>query len=105
MGTNVVPLARYIATDMNVDTRTNSDSTYLDSITTRIPMGAWGKPEDFKGPAIFLASNASSYVSGETIVVRGTHATHTMWKHPERSLLTRLTVAGWHDEGSLQKCL
>jgi NAD(P)-dependent dehydrogenase (short-subunit alcohol dehydrogenase family) len=60
----------YIATDMNIDTRTNPDQTYYESILSRIPMGHWGKPEDFKGPIVFLASNASSYVSGETIVVR-----------------------------------
>ncbi|UKZ76785.1 hypothetical protein TrVFT333_004495 [Trichoderma virens FT-333] len=35
------------------------------------PHGTLGKPEDFKGPAVFLASDASSYVSGETIVVDG----------------------------------
>ncbi|PNP59987.1 hypothetical protein THARTR1_00011 [Trichoderma harzianum] len=61
----------YIATDMNTDTRSNPDQTYYQSIVTRIPMGHWGKPEDFKGPAVFLASDASSYVSGETIVVDG----------------------------------
>ncbi|KAI1622018.1 hypothetical protein EDD37DRAFT_652370 [Exophiala viscosa] len=61
----------YIATDMNVDTRTNADTTYYDSITTRIPQGRWGNPDEFKGPAIFLASQASSYVTGETVVVDG----------------------------------
>ncbi|EXJ89089.1 hypothetical protein A1O3_02153 [Capronia epimyces CBS 606.96] len=61
----------YIATDMNVDTRTNQDTTYFDSITTRIPQGRWGTPEEFKGPAVFLASRASSYITGETIVVDG----------------------------------
>jgi hypothetical protein len=56
---------------MNTDTRGNPDNAhYYQSILTRIPMGHWGKPEDFKGPAVFLASDASSYVSGETIVVR-----------------------------------
>lgn len=55
---------------MNADTRNNPDQSYYNSIVTRIPMGHWGKPEDFKRPAVFLASNASSYISGETIVVR-----------------------------------
>ena len=63
-------IARYIATDMNTDTRTNSDKSYYDSITARIPMGKWGEPKDFVGPAIFLASRASSYVSGEILLVR-----------------------------------
>jgi len=61
---------RYIATDMNADTRTNADTAYYDSITTRIPMGRWGDVKEFVGPAVFLASQASSYVSGEILVVR-----------------------------------
>ena len=31
----------------------------------------WGKPEDFSGSAIFLASNASNYVNGEILTVDG----------------------------------
>ncbi|OKL55521.1 hypothetical protein UA08_09212 [Talaromyces atroroseus] len=61
----------YIATDMNIDTRTNPDQTYYESILTRIPTGRWGRPEEFKGPAVFLASDASSYITGEIIVVDG----------------------------------
>ncbi|KAE9363233.1 NAD(P)-binding protein [Stipitochalara longipes BDJ] len=61
----------YIATDMNADTRTNSDTTYYDSITTRIPIGRWGDVKEFVGPAVFLASQASSYVSGEILLVDG----------------------------------
>ncbi|KAH8658460.1 hypothetical protein BX600DRAFT_469153 [Xylariales sp. PMI_506] len=61
----------YIATDMNTDTRTNTDRTYYDSITSRIPSGRWGRPDEFKGPAVFLASEASSYITGEILVVDG----------------------------------
>jgi 2-deoxy-D-gluconate 3-dehydrogenase len=37
----------------------------------RIPAGRWGKPEDMAGAAVFLASQASNYVHGATIVVDG----------------------------------
>jgi 2-dehydro-3-deoxy-D-gluconate 5-dehydrogenase len=37
----------------------------------RIPAGRWGKPEDFKGAALYLASEASSYVSGEVLTIDG----------------------------------
>ncbi|KAH8173607.1 enoyl-(Acyl carrier protein) reductase domain-containing protein [Sarocladium implicatum] len=59
--------AQYIATDMNIDTRTNSDQTYYNSILTRIPAGHWGEPKDFKGPVVFLASEASSYITGHNL--------------------------------------
>jgi len=34
-------------------------------------MGDWGEPEDFKGVAAFMASEASAYMSGENIVIDG----------------------------------
>ena len=36
-----------------------------------IPLGRFGNPEDLKGVAIFLASPAAAYVTGQTIVVDG----------------------------------
>ena len=36
-----------------------------------IPLGRWGDPAKLVGPAIFLASVASSYVNGRTIHVDG----------------------------------
>ena len=84
--------SRYIATDMNIDTRSNEDTTYYDSITKRIPMGKWGDPLDFKGPAIFLASRASSYVSGEILLVR-----YYNCQNNTRQSLTKIRsmVGGW----------
>ena len=40
-------------------------------IVSRIPAGRWGTSEDFKGPAVFLASEASDYINGYTIAVDG----------------------------------
>jgi 2-deoxy-D-gluconate 3-dehydrogenase len=40
-------------------------------ILARIPAGRWGKPEDFGGPVVFLASDASAYVHGTTLLVDG----------------------------------
>lgn len=51
--------------------RIMAEPTRLRQISERIPAGRWGKPEDFAGPAVFLASTASSYVTGETLVVDG----------------------------------
>ena len=59
----------YVATDMN--TALLNDEERAEAILARIPMGRWGAPEDFKGPVVFLASQASGYVSGECLVVDG----------------------------------
>lgn len=37
----------------------------------RMPLGRWAEPSDFVGPALFLASDASSYITGHTIIVDG----------------------------------
>jgi NAD(P)-dependent dehydrogenase (short-subunit alcohol dehydrogenase family) len=34
-------------------------------------VGRWGKPEELVGPALLLASDAGSYITGETIIVDG----------------------------------
>ncbi|KAG8871106.1 hypothetical protein FRB97_009010 [Tulasnella sp. 331] len=59
----------YIATEMNE--KLLGDPIRYEQISVRIPAGRWGKPEDFAGPVLFLASDASMYVSGETLVVDG----------------------------------
>lgn len=59
----------YMDTEMNVALM--ADQTRSQQIMTRIPAGRWGKPEDMVGAAIYLASGASDYVNGSTIVVDG----------------------------------
>ncbi len=59
----------YIATDNTDALRKNKNRSK--SILERIPAGRWGKPEDFKGPVVFLASNASNYMNGSILTVDG----------------------------------
>lgn len=59
----------YIETEMNTALLNNPER--LASISARIPAGRWGSPEDFKGTSVYLASKASGYVSGHTLVVDG----------------------------------
>ncbi|KAF7556198.1 hypothetical protein G7Z17_g1625 [Cylindrodendrum hubeiense] len=60
-----------IATDINTDLR--SDPQQYAARIARCPAGRWGAPADFAGPALFLSSNASQYVTGEVLVVDGGH--------------------------------
>lgn len=59
----------YMATEMN--TALIADQTRSRQIMDRIPAGRWGKPEDMVGAVIYLASSASDYVHGSTIIVDG----------------------------------
>ncbi|WP_299643253.1 SDR family oxidoreductase [uncultured Ruegeria sp.] len=59
----------YVATDNTKALR--DDPTRSQAILERIPLGRWGKPDDFAGPAVFLSSPASDYVNGEILVVDG----------------------------------
>jgi len=45
-----------------------------DEIIMRTPAGRWGQPEELAGTAVFLASKASDFVTGETIRVDGGYA-------------------------------
>jgi NAD(P)-dependent dehydrogenase (short-subunit alcohol dehydrogenase family) len=40
-------------------------------ITGRTPMGRWGQPHELAGAVIFLASQASDYITGHTLMVDG----------------------------------
>ena len=69
-GINVNGIAPgYIATDNTQALRDDSDRS--ESILARIPQGRWGEPEDFKGPTVFLASEASNYMNGGIMLVDG----------------------------------
>jgi 2-deoxy-D-gluconate 3-dehydrogenase len=59
----------YIATNNTQALREDPDRSQ--SILDRIPVGRWGVPEDFKGPIVFLASEASNYVNGTVLFVDG----------------------------------
>jgi 3-oxoacyl-[acyl-carrier protein] reductase len=42
-----------------------------DQVAARVGMGRWGKVEEIAWPCVFLASDASSWMTGETIVIDG----------------------------------
>lgn len=69
-GINVNAIAPgYMETDNTAQLRADRDRNK--AILDRIPSGRWGEPEDLKGAAVFLASEASDYVHGYTLAVDG----------------------------------
>lgn len=55
------PMTQELFTDPNFDTW----------VKKRTPLGRWGTPQDITGTAVFLASEASAFVTGQIIYVDG----------------------------------
>jgi len=62
-------LPGWIATDMTE--RSIGNPKFADAVLPRIPARRWGTADDFAGIAVFLASDASAYATGEQFVLDG----------------------------------
>jgi NAD(P)-dependent dehydrogenase (short-subunit alcohol dehydrogenase family) len=65
-------LPGWIATDMTQGAQDNQ--TFTDRVISRVPARRWGEPADFGGVAVYLASDASKYHSGDSFVIDGGYA-------------------------------
>jgi len=59
----------YFATDLTLGMRQSENIRR--SLISRTPMGRFGEPNEVVGAAIFLASEASSYITGSVLMVDG----------------------------------
>ncbi|SDQ94889.1 SDR family NAD(P)-dependent oxidoreductase [Thermostaphylospora chromogena] len=59
----------WTATDMNRNLWENEESSR--ATIANVPMGRWGAPEEMAYPAVFLASDASRYMTGQTLFIDG----------------------------------
>ena len=49
----------------------DADERFRARVVAKTPLGRWGVPEDLAGAAVFLASDASAYMTGQMIMVNG----------------------------------
>jgi len=68
---NVI-LPGWIATDMTAGAQ--ESPAFKEKVIPRVPFRRWGEPEDFGGIAVYLASDASRYHSGDSFVIDGGYA-------------------------------
>jgi glucose 1-dehydrogenase len=64
---NIGPGAIFTPIDEDIE----HDKTQEQELMAEIPMGRWGKPEEVADLAVFLASDAASYITGSTYFVDG----------------------------------
>jgi 3-oxoacyl-[acyl-carrier protein] reductase len=81
----VASFSRSLARDVAPDIRVNilapgfietafgedADPKFRRKVIDMTPLARWGKPEDVAGAAVFLASDESSFLTGQTIMVNG----------------------------------
>lgn len=65
-------LPGWIDTPMTLGMTTSK--LFEEKVLKRIPQRRWGRPEDFSGIAVYLASDASAYHSGDVIVIDGAYS-------------------------------
>ena len=65
-------LPGWIATEMTGAAQ--GSEVFTSKVISRVPARRWGEPEDFGGMAVYLASDASKYHSGDTLIIDGGYA-------------------------------
>jgi NAD(P)-dependent dehydrogenase (short-subunit alcohol dehydrogenase family) len=78
----VIGLTKYLATywaDKNIrvnciipgGAESGQNDTFKEKYSNRVPLGRMAQPEEMVGALLYLASNASSYVTGQNIIIDG----------------------------------
>ena len=68
--TEIEPIADF-KTETEQYAKLFEDEDWVTYIEEKIPLGRIGNPNDLDGTCLFLASDASAYVTGQTILVDG----------------------------------
>ena len=53
------------------DSVRETNPEFVSRLESKVPLGRIGQPAELAGPIVFLATSASSYMTGSTLVVDG----------------------------------
>ena len=79
----------YVATDLTHDVRDNQG--LAEAVLSTVPLGRFGEPEEVAGLIVYLASDAASYVTGQTLIVDGGFAIARQFGRGRKSLVKGTT--------------
>lgn len=65
-------LPGWVETDMTSAAQANE--VFVKNVISRVPQRRWGKPEEFGGIAVYLASDASTFHTGDSFVIDGAYS-------------------------------
>ncbi|MOA65651.1 Gluconate 5-dehydrogenase [compost metagenome] len=51
--------------------QSGQNEEFINRYSNRIPLGRMGKPEEMVGAVLYLSSDASSYVTGQNLIIDG----------------------------------
>lgn len=68
---NAIAPGPFSNTETNTSNSVDKDDSFLERLKKKTVLGRLGHPNDLRGALIYLASNASSYVTGHTLVIDG----------------------------------
>ena len=92
----------YIATPLSANTVGRPDALIeerLDDYAQRQPIPRVGRPHDIAEMALFLASERSSFVTGQALVVDGGAATGVMWADQREVYKSYRPIKVYHPDG------
>ena len=72
--TKARPTTGIIGAPQPMTERTLRWDKFVEKVLPRVPVRRWGTGEDFAGIAVYLASDASQYHTGDTFIIDGGYA-------------------------------
>ena len=69
------------------------DEEWVEYLVDRIPLRRPGRPEDLEGAIVFLASDASAYITGQTLLVDGGITTGSIRALPRTKVIRTARTA------------